>query len=115
MQGILRVIPTPASRKAHRLLIMRQAPSPLLIEAIVGGGRQIVEGFDSTLHGGRAVPCVVYYRSEAFSEPNPFANLLWLQALVRRHGFADTHTPSSISGSVAMLFGDETFMRALAF
>src|SRR5277367_1821086 len=110
MQGILRVIPTPASRKAHRLLLMRQAPSPLLIEAVVGGGRKIVEGFDTTLHGGRAVPCVVFYGSEALAEPNPFANLLWLQALVRKHGFSDTHIPSSISGSVAMLFGDDPFM-----
>jgi hypothetical protein len=76
MQGALRVITTSASKKSHRLVVMRQAPSPLMIADLVGGEMKIVEGFDSILHGGEAVPCKVFC-SEHHDQlsPNAFANL----------------------------------------
>lgn len=92
---------------------MRRAPSPLLIEAVVKGASKIVPGFDTTLHGGVAVPCLVFYGSQVLSEPNPFADLLWLQALIRKEGLTRIQTPSPILGSVVMLFGDPSFMEAL--
>ena len=99
-------------------MIMRQAPSPLLLDSIVGGDRHLVEGFDSILYNGEATPCFVFQGVQGILEPkredNAFANMLWLQALVRKHGFSHAHTPSSITGPVAILFGDPEFMKDLA-
>ena len=111
MRGILRIIPSAGSKKSHRLMVMRQTPSPMLIDAVVGGGRKVVVGFDTILHRGEAVPCTVYQGLEAGVEPNAFANLLWLQALIRKHGFSEAKTSSSIDGSVVVLFGDPEFME----
>jgi hypothetical protein len=85
-----------------------------MLEAILGKTFSVVEGFDSIFHLGEVVPCVVYQGHNSWDEPNEFANLLWLQALVRRSGFSKTVFPSSIGGSCVVLFGDEEFMKTLA-
>ena len=74
MQGTLRVIPGTRSKRAHRLVAMRLAPSPLMIADLVGGELQTVEGFDTILHEGEAVSCKVFCGREPRKEPNPFAN-----------------------------------------
>jgi len=62
----------------------RAATEAFTFTIIVDGGEvPIIQGFDTILHEGEAVPCIGL---EPRSERNPFANLLWLQALVREQG-----------------------------
>jgi len=117
MRGTLRVITTPSSKMAHRLIELWQAPSPLMLKDVVRGDLKIVEGFDTILHEGEARPCIVFCNNEPNPDsPNAFANLLWLQALVRKKGFAgvDPTIASSITGPVAVLYGDQEFLEALS-
>jgi len=116
MRGILRVIPSATSRRSQRLMLLRKAPSPFMIEASVGGAPQLIETFDSILEQGEILPCRAYRCAEPGREnqPNVFANLLWLQALIRADGFNRVYDqPQNLSGSVALLFGDSLFMEAL--
>jgi hypothetical protein len=120
----MRVIPNSAVARAQRFIVLRKPISPFMIEAAVGGAPMFVESFDSILVSGISLSCKVYCRKEpmrgtqaelrgnAPHEPrtNAFANLLWLQALVRKTGFSEAKTPCSFTSSVAVVYGDEEFL-----
>jgi hypothetical protein len=62
----------------------RAATDAFTFTIIVDRGEvPIIQEFDTILHEGEAVPCIGL---EPRSERSPFANLLWLQALVREQG-----------------------------
>jgi len=116
MRGTLRVISTPASKKAHRLIELRQVPTLSILRDIVGGELQLLDDFDTILHGGQAVSCKVFCRRMPDeNSPNVFANMLWTQAMIRKHGFSETTVPHMLTGPVAVLFGDQEFLEAINF
>jgi hypothetical protein len=101
------------------MMVLRKPLSAFMLESAVGGAPTLIESFDTILISGSAFPCKVFCKREPEGEDqsshqNPFANLLWLQALVRSTGFAEFKIPSSLTGSVAVVSGDEEFM-ALSF
>jgi hypothetical protein len=120
MLGTLRVIPSAEAKRPQRIITLRQIPSPAFLSDLVGGEAQHVESFDSILHDGQVVPCVVYVAKDARTgtrkmKPNTWANLLWLQALVRKQGFTETDRDAldHIAGPVVILHGDGVFMHHL--
>lgn len=118
MRGTLRVIPSAESKRPQRIVTLRQLPNPEFLADLLGGEAQVIETFDSILHDGEAQPCVVYSRRGAKEEGlplNTWANMLWLQALVRKNGFSETdpEQPDRICGPVAVLLGDKVFMHHL--
>jgi hypothetical protein len=115
MLGTLHVIPSSSSGRAgslHRFIQMDEAPSIERLHRAVGGPIKLIEGFDSILRGGEVEPCIAFCSADAasiyktdFYRPNVWANLLWLQALVRSHAFSEAKTPNSLSGPVVILWG----------
>jgi hypothetical protein len=105
MLGTLHVILSSSSGRAgslHRIIQMDEAPSVERLHRAVGGPIKLIEGFDSILRGGEVEPYIAFCSAGAarkyetnFYRPNIWANLLWLQALVRSHGFSEAKTPSS--------------------
>lgn len=116
MQGILRVLPAPGKDRRQRLVLLRQAPSTPQLEDIIGGKLTLIDGFDTTLHDGETVPCLAF-RARDMNElrPNAYADILWLQALLRKSGYAGVRPLADgfISGTVAILSGDKEFLREL--
>lgn len=123
MLGTLHVIQSSSSGRAgslHRIIQMDEAPSIERLHRAVGGPIKLIEGFDSILRRGEVEPCLAFCSADAareyetsFYRPNIWANLLRLQALVRSQGFAESKTPSSLSGPVVMLWGDISFLKSL--
>lgn len=124
MWGTLHIIPPSDHRNSpvfsgnkskHRLLVMNDLPELSDLEVAIGAERgqlEIVETFDTILHGGEETPCCVLRRKDADCT-NAWANLLWLQALVRKHGFAETQHPPHLTGPIAIIWGCEDFMKGL--
>ena len=135
MWGSLHVIPSsmpvPSKRilghlYKHHLVVLNAPPSIETIESAIGGSISPIPDFDTILHGGASQPCMAFCNRDALAMdfmPNIWANLLWLQALVRKHGFAEAHeiytshpeTHHTITGAIAILWGDSEFMQALNF
>lgn len=125
MLGVLRVVPCEGSTLAHRALVLRRTPSESLLKDIVGGKLALIQDFDTTLYKREAVRCVAFRartrpglpagtKEENRVRSNTYANLLWLQAQVRKKGFSGVNLPPhSIVGPVAILHGDEEFLRSL--
>lgn len=124
MWGTLHIIPAAANnspvplghRSKHRLVVLSAPPSIEKLREAVGGDIKIIPSFDSIIHGGEVVPCLVYCRKgarEANLLANTWANLLWLQAQVRKNGFSETDPdmPDFIAGPVAILLGNKIFMH----
>lgn len=123
MWGTLQIISALKPQLAHlskqRLLVLNDAPSINEIEHKLGGPVQEIHSFDSILHGGEIRPCIVFALQDAKRRelpPNAWANMLWLQALVRKHGFSspEANHPDYLAGPVGILLGDEEFMDALS-
>lgn len=116
MRGILRVVPCADSHKSHRTLVLRQPPAKQMIEDIIGGKLTTVENFTSILHEGESVQCVAFIsREQTDTRPNAFANLIWLQSLIRKHGdsWPRITSRSTLTGTVAIFYGDPSFMGSL--
>jgi len=124
MWGTLHIIPAsdtrtppfmPGHKSRHTLEILDAPPRIETLELAVGavrGQMELVSSFDTILHGGEETPCLVFRRRDA-QKQNAWANLLWLQCLVRRHGFADAQHPPHLLGPVVIVWGCEDFMQAL--
>jgi hypothetical protein len=109
------VIPAEGSQSSHRILLMRKAPALSLIETLVGGPYVSIEGFSTVMHEGDSVNCYAFRaRKVTDTRPNAFANLLWLQSLLRRYpdGWED-QVPYTLQGPIVLLYGDREFMGAL--
>ena len=112
MSGILRVIPCENSRKSHRTMIFRHVPSESLIEDIVGDKIEIVKGFDSILHGGAPRRCLAFCGRHHWDlRDNVFAGLIYFQALIRKTGFVEVERQTTLTGPVAVLYGEEGFIK----
>ena len=118
MRGTLRVIPSAASQNPNRIISLRQVPSPLLLQELVGEEPMRITTFDTILSEGEAVPCAVYVGRTAKERelpPNTWGNLLWLQAVVRKDGFSEADADLDyLAGPVVIMHGDPEFMDALA-
>lgn len=91
-------------------------PSADRLARIIGGEAKLVEGFDSILRDGDPEPCFVFCNENASRKElahNAFANMLWLQALVRAFGFAGCSHQESTRGPVAIIFGDAEFLNGV--
>ena len=115
MLDTLHIIPTSSGISLHRI-IQLDAPPPIerLINA-VGGPIKLIPGFDSILRQGEIKPCLAFFSQVQRSnqEQNTWANLLWLQALVRKYGFSEAKTPLTITGLVAVVWGDTLLLKNL--
>jgi hypothetical protein len=113
VSGTLHVIPSSAS-SLHRIVRLDEAPKIDRLINAVGGPIKLVPGFDSILKGGEVEPCIAFY-SETHSEspPNTWANLLWLQALVRTQGFSGSSDHETLNGPVVVLWGDIEFLKSI--
>jgi hypothetical protein len=127
MWGTLHIIPASGASvpvhllghaSKHRLIVLNAPRSIEELRETVGRELEIIPSCGSIIHGGAVVPCVVYCRKgarEANLPANSWANLLWLQALVRKQGFFETdpNMPDHLAGPVCILLGDQVFMRHL--
>lgn len=122
MRGILRVIPVPGSGRPSRITTLRQIPSPVFIEQLLGSEPGRITTLDTILtKDGSARPCIAYAATgggfgtkEMNLSPNTWASLLRLQAQVRKDGFSEVDPDHpTIRGPVVILYGDEEFMDAL--
>ena len=118
MHGTLHVIPP--DNKFHRLISLKELPTLFKIEAAVRGPIHVIPGFDSVLlpHTKTIEPCIAFCNEHSQTEQleqNTWANLLWLQAQVRDHGFSGTMRSKieSLRGPIALLWGDVEFLGAL--
>lgn len=124
MWGTLHIIPPSATpvlpafaghKSQHRLLVLDTPPLIEVLEQAIGATRgqlEIVDSFDTILHGGEETPCLVFRRRDA-QKQNAWANLLWLQCLVRKYGFAEMQTPPHLLGPIVIVWGCSDFMEAL--
>jgi hypothetical protein len=112
MLGTLHIIP-PSTKILHRIIQLDQVPTTERLSNAVDGPLKLVEGFDTILRGGEIEPCLAFRSNQECSSHNTWANLLWLQALVRREGFSSTKTPHSLTGSIVVLWGDLEFLKTL--
>lgn len=118
MRGILRVIPSDASVKSHRSIVLLVPPARSFLEDIVGGRLDLIGDLRTILHKGQAHPCMAFQgrtRGNDLKPQNLFAEMLQLQALVRKTGFVETgaNPPDSIRGTVVILSGDDPFLKEL--
>lgn len=110
----MRVIPNDGYCNEHKLVHLSKTPDTQFIETVVGGKLERIEGFDTILFQDRPIRCLAFRaRCELDYEQNTYANMLWLQALLRETGFSTTETPDSIKGPIAIFFGEDGFTNAL--
>jgi len=118
MPGTLHIVPCSKALHFHRIISLDVPPTLFEIERAVGGPIKLIAGFDSFIRQGELEPCFVFCNEHAELRelpPNTWANLLWLQALVRTHGFAEAGSPKVIRGPIALLWGDAPFFEALKY
>ena len=118
MRGVLRLLPSEGSNMSPRKIVLRQAPSPSLIEDCISGKLRVVHGFDTVLEEGGPVRCLAFRaRTTTDLRSNVLANWLWLQSLIRANpeGFSETrkNEPRTLTGPIAALYGDDAFMKDL--
>jgi hypothetical protein len=113
VSGTLHVIPSSAGH-LHRIVQLDEAPKVDRLIKAVGGPIKLVPGFDSILRGGEVEPCLAFYcETNSENPPNTWANLLWLQALVRSQGFSGSSDHETLNGPVVVLWGDIEFLKSL--
>jgi len=111
--GTLHIIPS-STHSLHRIELLDKPPSVARLQKAVGGEITLVPGFDSILRGGEVEPCIAFYCETDFkSAPNSWANLLWMQALIRKQGFSGSDKHEILTGPVVVLWGDLEFLKSL--
>lgn len=96
--------------------MLRAAPSPFVIEALLGSdGTIIVPSFNTILENEAPRRCIVFSGTREDQPINLYGNLLWLQAKIRAYGFAQTdpHHPHSLHGPIVIATGDDAFLDFL--
>lgn len=110
----LQIIPAPRSNTDPRpafqeISSLTNASSitrlPDLLRNTLRGPAKIIPDFDSILRNGDVQPCLALCNAWEVGEPNTWANLLWLQHLVRTYGFSEARAPSVVRGPLALIFG----------
>lgn len=113
MRGILRVIPSEASCKSHRKLVIRSIPNERLLDDLVDGHYLPIDDWETALDDGKTLPCLALRADEPGENSfNSYASILWVQAKLRKFdGWC--HGPSQLWGTVVLLYGDDEFYDTL--
>lgn len=114
----LHIIPAVEKGPAlQRIVKLDEIPTAGHIARMVGGPLHVIPEFTSILRDGAIEPCLALCNGLNQGNPyvpaNSWANLLWLQAMVRAYGFSEAKTPNVVRGTVAILWGHSLSLEDL--